>query len=100
MENSLGEVEEAVAQDIASRLVRESEIAVMLSIVSELARRMDYPGLVARCSRSSFEIECRNIVGRMLLNVGRGNPRLVKAVVARLHEMHMGPEDGHRNISL
>jgi hypothetical protein len=93
MAKTLDAIEDAVVQNIASGLVREGEIAVILSIVAELARRMDYPGLVARCSPSSFEVECRNRVGKLLLGVAREHPQLVKAVHARLREMHMAPED-------
>ena len=95
MEKTLGGIEEAVVQNIASGLVRESEIKVTLSIVAELARRMDYPGLVARCSPLSFESECRNGVGKSLLRVSEEHPQLAKAVFSRLREMHMAPEDPH-----
>jgi hypothetical protein len=93
MEKSLDTIEEAVVQNMASGLVRDGEIMVILSIVAELARRMDYPGLVARCSRSSFELECRNSVGKSLLKLSEEHPQLVKAVYARLREMRMAPED-------
>jgi hypothetical protein len=99
MEKTLGEIEEAVVQNMASGLVRECEIMVLLSIVAELARRMDYPGLVARCSHSSFMLECRNSVGKSLLRMSEENPQLVKAVYSRLREMHMAPEDSHGKYS-
>jgi hypothetical protein len=95
MANTTEAIEDAVVQNIASGLVREGEITVLLSIVAELARRMNYPGLVARCSASSFEVECRNSVGKLLLRMAREHPQLVKAVYARLREMHMAPEDTH-----
>jgi hypothetical protein len=99
MEKTLGDIEEAVVENMASGLVREGEITVMLSIVAELARRMDYPGLVARCSRSSFELECRNSIGKSLLRMSEDHPQLVKAVYSRLREMHMAPEDSHGRYS-
>ncbi len=93
MENTLGAIEDAVVQNIASGLVREGEITVILSIIAELAKRMEYPGLVARCSHASFEVECRNAVGKLLFRVAKEQPQLVKAVYDRLREMHMAPAE-------
>jgi hypothetical protein len=99
MEKSLDAIEEAVVENTASGLVQEGQIMVLLSIVAELARRMDYPGLVARCSSSSFELECRNSVGKSLLRMSKDYPQLAKAVYGRLREMHMAPDDSHGRYS-
>jgi hypothetical protein len=95
MEKTQEALEEAVAQNMASGLVREGEITVILSLIAELARRMEYRGLVARCSPSSFELECRNSVGKLLPRISEEHPQLAKAVYNRLREMHMAPEDSH-----
>ena len=85
--------------DIATKLVVQSQILVMLSIVAELARRMQFPGLVARCSPYSFDVETRDCIGRLLLRIGEEQPQLVNEVYARLNEMQMAPDDPHGRFS-